>query len=174
MRIMKLHSDMTINGVTHHKGDEISAWKIYPFFLVHMLMFGLSGFFMAYGGHGSVPIFFLYMHGGIAIVVYVAFYFAIFGKDEVKWMFINAGLGLFGIIAEIDLILNYFNKTAKEFAWYIHIVPFVYYILYTFLLRQMFIDVFNARENEQRLSTINTAYVLISIAAYFYIYRRWR
>src|SRR3546814_4428460 len=47
---------------------------IYPFFLFHMLMFGISGFVLAYGADGDVA--FLYMHGGIAIVVYLVFYFA--------------------------------------------------------------------------------------------------
>ena len=47
-------------------------WKfIYPFFLVHMLMFSASGFFMAYNDKPA-PVGFLYMHGGIAIVVYMA------------------------------------------------------------------------------------------------------
>src|SRR3546814_6446770 len=62
---------------------------IYPFFLFHMLMFGISGFVLAYGADGDVA--FLYMHGGIAIVVYLVFYSAIFGREQVKWMFIKIG-----------------------------------------------------------------------------------
>lgn len=45
---MKLSSEITINGSVYAKGDEISWLKIYPFFLFHMLMFGVSGFAMAY------------------------------------------------------------------------------------------------------------------------------
>src|SRR5690606_27486770 len=79
---------------------------IYPFFLFHMLMFGISGFVLAYGADGDVG--FLYMHGGIAIVVYLVFYFAIFGREQVKWMFINAGLGILGIYSQIGWILGLF------------------------------------------------------------------
>ena len=44
-------------------------WFIYPFFGIHMLMFGLSGFLLAYAPeHADLT--FLYLHGGIAIVVY--------------------------------------------------------------------------------------------------------
>ena len=155
---MKLHSSMTVNDVRYEKGDEISAWKIYPFFLIHMLMFGGSGFMMAYFSGDDVPLFFMFVHGGIAILAYVAFYFAIFGKDEVKWMFINAGLGLFGIYVEIDWLLALGGKQLSDYSLLTHVVPFLYYILYTFLIRQMFIDIFKARENEDRLSIVNNLY----------------
>src|SRR5690606_4519264 len=79
---------------------------VYPFFLVHMLMFGVAGFVLAYGADGDVG--FLYMHGGLAIVVYTVFYLAIFGFDEVLWMFINAGLGVAGIHTQLGWILGMF------------------------------------------------------------------
>lgn len=72
---------------------------VYPFFAVHMAMFGLSGFLMAYGRQTPRGLAFLYMHGGIAIVVYPAFCVQIFGRDQVHWMFINAALGILGIHA---------------------------------------------------------------------------
>lgn len=59
-----------------------SKFFLYPFFLFHMLMFGLSGFVMAYGSR--TPVFFMYAHGGIAISVYVIFYLGVFGRDQVK------------------------------------------------------------------------------------------
>lgn len=46
---MKLHGEMQINGWTYAKGSEIPWRMIYPFFMLHMLMFGGSGFMMAYG-----------------------------------------------------------------------------------------------------------------------------
>ena len=137
---------------------------MYPFFLVHMGMFGGSGFFMAYGA--DAPILFMFAHGGIAIFAYVAFYSSIFGIDEVKWMFTNSALGLFGIYSEIDWILSFFNKQASDFAWYIHIIPFLYYVLYTFLLRQAFIDITGSRNNERRRKFVNTVYVGLSISVY--------
>ena len=45
-------------------------WFIYLFFGIHMLMFGLSGFFMAYSSDGP-GLGMVYMHGGIAILVYM-------------------------------------------------------------------------------------------------------
>ena len=58
---MKLRSRMSINGKTYAKGTEVPWYKVYPFFLIHMLMFGGSGFVMAYAGKDP-PVLFLYLH----------------------------------------------------------------------------------------------------------------
>lgn len=161
---MKLHGDIKMNGKTYYRGMNIPWYMIYPFFMFHMLMFGGSGFAIAYGSDTDVG--FLFMHGGIAILVYVIFYFAIFGVEQVKWMFTNAALGFLGIYTEIDWILSCFDKHADDFAWYVHIVPFLYYVLYTFLLRQAVIDISRSRNNEQRMKYVNYTYVFLSLAIY--------
>ena len=166
---MKLKSDITINGKHYKKGDSISGFAIYPFFLVHMLIFGGSGFFMAYADN-SAPVFFLYIHGGFAILVYCIFYLNFFGKEEVKWMFINAGLGIFGIYAEIDWLLSHFNKHVSDFSFYVHVIPFLYYVLYTFLVRQAVLDLFNARQDENRANRVNQFYIVISLIIYSVIF----
>lgn len=166
---MKVHSGISINGKNYPKGSFLKWYQVYPFFLIHMLMFGLSGFFMAYADDGP-DVTFLYMHGGFAILVYVIFYFALFGVDQVRWMFINAALGLFGIYAQIDLILTLFGKSADQFPWYVHVVPFGYYVLYTFLLYQMVLDVSGARTSETRKKVVEGFYVVGSILIYTLIY----
>ena len=162
---IKLRSAITINGKEYKKGEIIPWAMIYPFFMLHMAAFGASGFFMAYSTDGPGAGF-LYMHGGIAIVVYLAFYLTIFGAEEVKWMFINAGLGLFGIYAEIGWILGLFGTTLEDYPVHIHVVPFLYYILYTFLLRQAFVDITRSRENPQRRRMVERTYVLVSVVVY--------
>lgn len=162
---MRLHSELTINGKKYPKGSEISPLMIYPFFLVHMLAFGGSGFFMAYSSDGP-GLGFLYMHGGFAILVYLVFYLAMFGPDKVRWMFINAALGLFGIYAQIDWILARFGKSAADFSVAVHVVPFGYYILYTFLLHQFVLDLTGARDDERRKRRVDTAYVVGSLLVY--------
>ena len=163
---MKLHSALTINGKPYPAGSEVPWYTIYPFFLFHMLMFGGSGFLMAYAGGEDVGVGFLYLHGGIAITVYVVFYFALFGRDEVKWMFINAGLGLLGIRAEIGWILGWFDQRISDFPWYVHVIPFLYYILYTFLLRQMVLDLTHVRDDPGRKARVEWLYVAFSLAIY--------
>lgn len=138
---------------------------IYPFFGIHMLMFGLSGFFMAYSS-SRPDLLFLYMHGGIAIVVYLAFYFAIFGRDEVKWMLINAALGILGIYSQVGWLLARFGKRIDDYPWYVHVTPFLYYMLYTFLLRQFLIDATRSRDNPARRALVNNAYVAVSLLVY--------
>ena len=140
-------------------------WFIYLFFGIHMLMFGLSGFFMAYASDGP-ELSFVYMHGGIAILVYMVFYLTIFGRDEVKWMLINAGLGILGIYSQIGWILAKFGKDIDQYPWKVHVVPFLYYILYTFLLRQFLIDATRSRSNPQRKRLVDAAYVLFSLLVY--------
>jgi hypothetical protein len=162
---MKLQPSMTINGKHYQAGDRVPKLFVYPFFLVHMGAFGLSGFFMAYGLE-DVDLAFLYIHGGIAILVYLVFYLVIFGLDEVKWMLINAGLGLLGIWVEIETILGWFDKSLDDFSRWVHVTPFLYYILYTFLLRQMVLDVTRSRENPTRRRVVEALYVIVSLAFY--------
>ncbi|MDG6349579.1 hypothetical protein QAA18_12675 [Luteimonas sp. 8-5] len=138
---------------------------VYPFFLVHMLMFGAAGFVLAYGADGDVG--FLYMHGGMAIVIYTVFYLVIFGVDAVRWMFINAALGLVGIYSQIGWILGFFfGRNAGEFPWYVHAVPVLYYVLYTFLLRQLVLDLTRSRDNPARRRWVEAAYILLSLLLY--------
>ncbi|MEO8160460.1 MAG: hypothetical protein ABI588_03500 [Arenimonas sp.] len=165
---MKLHGAITINGRAYAKGSEVRWYTIYPFFLIHMLMFGLSGFLLAYGA--DTPMSGVAIHGGIAITVYTVFYLAIFGWDEVKWMLINAGLGLMGIYSQIGWLLSLFDKSIDDFPWYRHVVPFMYYVLYTFLLRQLVLDLAGAREDEQKKSRVEAVYILVSFAVYLAIY----
>lgn len=142
-----------------------SKWFIYPFFLVHMLMFGGSGFRMAYSDEGP-PLLFMFAHGGIAIFVYVTFYLNIFGRDEVQMMFTNAALGLLGIYAQIGWILQWYGKDIGDYPWYRHITPFLYYVLYTFLLWQMVVDLTRSRDNAQRKRRVEYGYVLVSLLVY--------
>lgn len=99
---MKLAADLTINHKVYSRGSEVPWYFIYPFFLVHMLVFGTSGFLLAYAGDNP-DVLFLYMHGGLAVTVNTVFYLVIFGRHEVKWMFITATLGLLGIYSQKDV-----------------------------------------------------------------------
>jgi len=166
---MKLQGEISINGQKYTKGAEIPWFKIYPFFLVHMLMFGGSGFLMAYGER-QVPVLFLYLHGGLAVTVYTIFYLAIFGRDEVKWMFINAGLGLLGIYCQIGWLLSLLGKNIRDYPFYVHVIPFLYYVLYTFLIRHALLDISQSRENPERKKLVENLYVTISVAFYAVCY----
>jgi hypothetical protein len=157
------HAKNAVGGVT--AGSLPSKRFIYPFFGLHMLAFGMSGFLMAYSPD-TPSLAFLYMHGGIAIVVYVAFYLSIFGRDAVKWMLVNAALGIVGIYAQIGWILERFGRRIEEYPWQVHVVPFLYYVLYTFLLRQFLIDVTRSRDNPRRRAMVDRAYVLASVVVY--------
>lgn len=155
---MKLHGDLTINGHLHPAGSEIAWYRIYPFFLFHMLMFGGSGFFIAYGQTPvSLPA--LYACGGFAIFIYTVFYFAIFGVDEVKWMFINAALGVLGIYAQVGWLLKLFGRDIEDYPLKVHTIPFLYYVLYTFMLRQALLDITGTREEESGREKVGYAYI---------------
>ena len=169
---MKLRSALTINGRKYEAGDEVSPWAIYPFFMLHMGIFGASGFLMAYMDPESPPLVFLYLHGGFAILVYLVFYFAIFGAEAVEWMFINAGLGLFGIYAEINYFLSWFGRSASDYTYARQAIPFLYYVMYTFLLRQGLLDLTGSRDRPERRRTVEAAYVAVSLLIYGALYFR--
>lgn len=166
---MKLHGSVTINGQTYAKGTDLPWYKIYPFFLFHMLLFGGSGFFMAYAAKG-LPVAFLYLHGGIAITVYTVFYLTIFGRDEVKWMFINAALGLLGIYSQIGWLLSFFGRKIGDYPVYVHVIPFLYFVLYTFLIRHAVLDLTQSREDSDKRKYAEYGYIAISVAIYLISY----
>jgi hypothetical protein len=157
---VQLHGDITVSGRT-----AVPWTHIYPMFLLHMLTFGFTGFLMAYSEKGP-GLLFLYAHGGFAIVVYLLFYLTIFGRDEVKWMFINAGLGLLGIYSQINWLLSFMGKRFSDYPWYIHVIPFLYFIIYTFLVRHAVLDIMNARYDESRKKLVEKWYVAVSVAVY--------
>ncbi len=160
---MKLRGDITINGRCFSKGTEVPWFSIYPFFLFHMLMFGVSGFVMAYSTPGA-PLPFLYLHGGFAILIYTVFYLTIFGLDEVKWMFINAGLGLLGIYTQIGWLLRCFGKNIDDYPLSRHVTPLLYFVLYTFLVRHAILDITQAREDPAKKNRVEVGYIVVAVA----------
>jgi hypothetical protein len=166
---MKLQSDIRVNQRTYAKGTDVPWYKVYPFFLLHMLIFGGSGFMMAYG-KSHPPVLFLFLHGGLAISIYIAFYLVFFGRDEVEWMFINAGLGLFGIYSQIGWFLSFFGKRIGDYPYYLHVIPFLYFVLYTFLIRHAVLDITKSRENPNRRTLVGYCYIAGSVAFYLITY----
>ena len=77
-----------------------------------MAIFGGSGFIRTYGDNRP-DLTFIYRHGGIAITVYVFFYFAIFGRDEVKKMFLNALFGLLRKGVQVGWLLSLFDRESS-------------------------------------------------------------
>ena len=159
-----LHHDITMNGKVVRAGETVSWVMVYPFFLFHMAVFGGSGFFMAYGT--DVELSFLFAHGGIAIVVYLAFYWAIFGPDTVKWLFIDTALGVVGIVAQLGWILALFDKTLADYSILRHIVPFCYYVLYTFLVHRAVRDIWSADRDDAKRRKVDWIYVGASLLIY--------
>jgi len=156
---------MTIGDRHYRKGDEIPWYSVYPFFLIHMAAFGGSGFYLAYGDMNADTEF-LYLHGGFAILIYSVFYLTMFGRDEVKWMFINAALGLVGLYTQIGWILSLFGKDIDDFPTHMHIIPFLYFVLYTFLLRQAVLDLTRSREEQGRKQQAEYGYIATMIVIY--------
>ena len=162
---MKLQGNIVIGNRLYPAGTELPWYRIYPFFLAHMLVFGASGFYMAYA-KSHPPVLFLYLHGGLAITIYTALYAAVFGRDDVKWMFINAILGVVGILSQIGWLLSLWGKRSGDYPYYVHVIPFLYFVLYAFLLRHAVIDITGSRGNPRRRGLIQNCYVAASIFIY--------
>ncbi len=166
---MKIHSGISFGGISYGAGDEVEWHKIYPVFLFHVLVIGSALFYTAYSGKGP-PAVFLVLGGISSAAIYTLLYLAVFGFDEIKWMFINAGLGILGIFSQLDFAVSFFGWKLNKYPWYIHIVPFLHYILYTFLVRQMILDILKAREDESKRRKADGIYVLISLVIYSGLY----
>ena len=171
---MKLHGSISIGNQRYAAGDDIPWFKIYPFFLLHMLVFGGSGFLMAYA-NSRPSVIFLYLHGGFAIAIYTVFYLSIFGRDEVKWMFINAALGLIGIYSQIGWLLSLFGRKIEDYPVYVHVIPFLYFVLYMFLIRHALLDLTQSREDANKKARVEYGYIAVSVATFvvsYYLERR--
>jgi hypothetical protein len=146
-------------------GSDRKGWYfIYGFFLIHMLAFGSVGFYMAYGDNSDPG--FNYMFSGFAILIYLVFYLVIFGLDEIRWLFINSGLGILGILAQLDWMLGLFGASTADYATQAHIIPVIYYIMYTFLLRRSVMHIFHADAGTRRKRIIEWIYVAGSLLIY--------
>ncbi|MGH8177862.1 MAG: hypothetical protein ACREV5_16525 [Steroidobacter sp.] len=126
---------------------------------------------MAYADVGA-PVIFLYAHGLFAVALFMPLYGSMFGRDEMRWMLINSGLGIFSICSELDWLLSFIGtgKTLGSYPFYVHPVPFLYYIMYTFLLRQFVLDLTGARELPERRKVVECAYVILSLLLYSAFY----
>ena len=73
--------------------------------------------------------------------------------------------------ARTDITINgKLYRKGSDFPASVHAVPFLYYMLYTFLLYQMVLDATGARNNPARKRFVETAYVIISLVVYGVIY----
>jgi len=146
-------------------GNDRRAWYfIYAFFLVHMLAFGSAGFFMSYGTNPDLG--FNYLFSGFAIFVYLIFYLAFFGLDAIGWLFMNSVLGILGIMAQLDWVLRLFGTNIDRYPFQAHIIPAIYYVLYTFLLRRAILHIFHAEAGTRKKTIIESVYVAGSLLVY--------
>jgi len=139
---------------------------IYGFFLVHMLGFGTAGFIMSYSG--DVEPFENFLFSGFAIFVYMIFYLVIFGIDEIGWLFMNSALGILGIFSQLDWLLEFFGRDFYDYPMAAHIVPTIYYILYTFLLRRAILHIFRVEYGTRKKLIVDGLYVGGSLSFYLF------
>jgi hypothetical protein len=81
-------------------------------------------------------------------------------------MFINAALGIFGILSQINWILSLFGRHVSDYPPYVHVIPVLYWILYTFTLRHAVLDMMGVRDDQERRSRVEYGYVVVSLAFY--------
>jgi len=142
-----------------------SGWFVYPLLSLHLAAFGYGAFMMAYSSNPA-PILVQYLAAAFAIHLYIKFYIQYFGLDEVKWMIINACLGILGIYGEIGWLLSKFGKEISDYPVYFHLAPFTYFILFTFLFRQLVLDITFSRQNEKRKQIVERVYVCTLLIIY--------
>jgi len=66
--------------------------------------------------------------------------------------------------------LSFFDKKASDYTWKVHVIPFLYYVLYTFLIRQAVLDITGLRDNPERIKIANIGYMGGSLAIYSFIF----
>jgi len=168
-----MHGNISLDGRRYKKGMDVPWHSVYPFFLLHAGVFGTAIFVLAYG---SIPdhdrLIFLYGFGAIPIAVYVVFYLVIFGLDEVEWLLINGGLGVSGVYNDVGSLLWLFGRRIGDYPARVHVIPFIMFVLYTFLMRHAVLDLSQSRGDKARETVANRVYVgiyfTVSVTAYFF------
>lgn len=165
---MKIHGNLTILEVYYPKGSEVPWYKVYPLFSIHVGVMGAGCFAMTYLPKTTDLSSYLFsvVFGCFGIILYLSFYLRLFGLDEIKWMFINAAIGIYGLWIELGILLSLIGRNINEFQWYMHSIPAIFWVLYTFLIRQCFLDMTGAREIKRRAKLVNILYAALSILLY--------
>lgn len=159
---MMFRNPLSPDGKPFTKENRAPWLKVYPFFLAHILGFGAAFFYAAYFAEGT-ELSGLYIGGLFVSGIYFLFYFTMFGREEVEWMLVNALLGLLGTYTQIGWILALFGKSAGDYSANVHVIPFIFFVLFAFLLRRAVLDLFYAKAGMKKEQIANTAYVIISL-----------
>jgi hypothetical protein len=80
-----------------------------------------------------------------------------------------------GIYSQIGWLLSLFGKRIADYPFYVHVIPFLYFVLYTFLVRHAVLDITQAREDPKKGKLVGYCYIAASIAFYlvtYYLERR--
>lgn len=159
------NSEKPLSYLEEH--GKVSA-MLYFIFLYSVGGFGCMAVISAYfdDGHGDVST--IVVWG--PLILFVFSYEAIFGFDKLVWIFVNGFLGIVGVVKELDILLYYFGKDFHSFSAIVHVAPIIYYVFFTFLIRQAAIDFCNARNKFERERLVNIVYVLVSLLFYSFLW----
>ena len=56
-----------------------------------------------------------------------------------------------------------FGKRIGDYPLSVQVVPFLYFVLYTFLLRHALLDLTGSREDEDRKQKVEYSYIIVSV-----------
>lgn len=147
------------------KGND--PWFIYIFLVLHGAVFTSVSFYLIYWADKSEDPYFGYIWGGIGAIVYSIIYFGLFAKEKLLWAFINGTIAFFQILSIRKS--NSFFEELESLPWYTHIVPIIYFVLYTFLLRHICLKISSAISPKFGIKIGNTGFVLINIGVWYWI-----
>ena len=166
---MKIHGSINIFDKEYNKGDDVPWYYIYPALYLLIVFFGVGSIWLAYGEVLKSEEGLLFFRV-LLLSIFAVSYYIIFGIDEFKWIFINIFLGTVGILGEYEVIGYFFGLDISEYSLSINIFPFLFYVLFIFLLRQTFIDIAGARENPKRKKYVEIGFILVFICVYVFYF----
>ena len=146
-------------------------WFFFPFFIAHAVLFGLVVLLFAYAQYSSaMGLVILFIWGFLGVLCYLMVYSALFGLDSFKWIVSNTALALFGFSAELHLLIDWFNVETANIAWYRNMLPYAYYVMYTFWFRQLVLAAFGAREDTSKGERVSNYFLVVCLLIYLLMY----
>lgn len=129
-------------------------WRVltYMFFIIHGLWFWTATFEITYWTH---DFWWGLLFWGFATMIYMVFYMNFWGVEKIKNMFIWGLLWVIQTYAWLELIAsNFINQYSTNFhsfemfPLYYHIIPSMFFIMITFLLKNLIAEFFPKNQDK--------------------------
>ncbi|EKE29455.1 MAG: hypothetical protein ACD_2C00172G0003 [uncultured bacterium (gcode 4)] len=138
----------------------------YPILVPHVLIFGFTWFMLFYSHQRPAMGFLIWL---ITTISYLIVYVQLFGKEQIRDMLIGGLIWVIQVYGWLEILAAKAIDWTKEFKtfdsmpMYYHLIPATYFIMWTFLVKNVIIDLIWARNNPEKMNLTYKLFYAISL-----------